>query len=74
MRIEQLDLQRFGCFTDCSLDLSGPGTHLVVGPNEAGKTTAMAAIRQLLYGIPMRSEYGFLHELRDLRLGAVLRD
>ena len=74
MRIEQLDLQRFGCFTDCSLDLSGPGTHLVVGPNEAGKTTAMAAIRQLLYGIPMRSQYGFLHELRDLRLGAVLRD
>ena len=74
MRIDRLDLKRFGCFTDCTLDLSGPGTHLVVGLNEAGKTTAMAAIRQLLYGIPVRSPHGFLHGMRDLCLGALLRD
>lgn len=74
MRIDRLDLKRFGCFTDCTLDLSGPGTHLVVGLNEAGKTTAMAAIRQLLYGIPVRSPHAFLHEMRDLCLSAVLRD
>ncbi len=74
MRIDRLDLERFGCFTDCSLDLSGPGTHVVVGLNETGKTTAMAAIRQLLFGIPVRSPHAFLHEKRDLRLGAVLRD
>lgn len=74
MRIDRLDLKRFGCFTDMTLDLSNPGTHLVVGLNEAGKTTAMAAIRQLLFGIPVRSTHAFLHDMRDLCLGAVLRD
>ncbi len=74
MRIRRLDLTRFGLFTDVSLDLSAPGTHLVVGHNEAGKTTAMAAVEQLLYGIPVRTNHAFLHEMRDLRLGALLAD
>ncbi len=74
MKINQLDLVAFGSFTDCVIDLSGPGTHLVVGPNEAGKSTAMEAVRQLFFGIPVRSQHAFLHEMRDLRLRAVLRD
>jgi uncharacterized protein YhaN len=74
MRIHRLDLTRFGRFTDISLDLSAPGTHLVLGHNEAGKTTAMAAIEQLLYGIPVRTTHAFLHDMRDLRLGALLAD
>jgi len=74
MRINRLDLTRFGLFTDISLDLSAPGTHLVLGHNEAGKTTAMAAIEQLLYGIPVRTTHAFHHEMRDLRLGALLAD
>jgi len=74
MRIHRLDLTRFGLFTDVSLDLSAPGTHLMVGHNEAGKTTAMAAIEQLFYGIPVRTTHAFLHEMRDLRLGALLAD
>lgn len=74
MRIHRLDLTRFGLFTDATLDLSRPGTHLVLGHNEAGKTTAMAAIEQLLYGIPVRTNHAFVHEMRDLRLGALLAD
>lgn len=74
MRIDRLDLLRFGHFTDVSLDLSRPGVHVVVGRNEAGKTTAMAAIQQLLFGFPVRSPYAFIHDLRDLSIGAVLRD
>ena len=74
MRILRLDLTRFGPFTDAEHDLSAPGTHLFLGHNEAGKTTAMAAIEQLLYGIPVRSTYAFIHEMRDLRLGALLAD
>ena len=74
MRIHRLDLTRFGPFTDKTLDLSAPGTHLVVGQNEAGKTTAMAAVAQLLYSIPVRTTHAFLHEKRDLRLGALLAD
>lgn len=74
MRIERLDLSAFGPFTDLSLDLAGPGVHLVYGPNEAGKTSALAALRSLLYGIPHRTPFGFLHGMPHLKLGAVLGD
>ncbi|HEV2635102.1 MAG TPA: AAA family ATPase [Actinocrinis sp.] len=73
MRIERLELNRYGCFTDRELDLSGPGVHLVVGPNEAGKSTIRHAFADLLYGIHERTTLGFLHEMRDLRLTATLR-
>ena len=44
MRIERLDLTRFGMFTDVVLELLPVGVNVIVGANEAGKTTAMAAI------------------------------
>ena len=55
MRITRLHLTRFGMFTDVEFGLLPRGVNVVVGANEAGKTTAMAAIQQLLYGIPVRS-------------------
>ncbi len=73
MRIERLDLTRFGGFTDRSIDLSGDGVHVIVGANEAGKTTAMVAIRQLLYGIPPQSQHDYLHSYQEMRIGACLR-
>lgn len=74
MRILRLDLRRFGHFTDHSLDLSAGqhGLHLVYGPNEAGKSTALRALHQLFYGIAARTEDGFLHPYAELRIGAVL--
>ncbi len=74
MRIERLELTRFGMFTDVTLELLPTGVNVIVGANEAGKTTAMAAIHQLLYGIPVRSEHAFVHAMQDLRVGAVLSD
>ncbi|MER7128811.1 AAA family ATPase [Streptosporangium saharense] len=73
MRIDRLDLIAFGPFTGTSLDLSGPGVHLVTGPNEAGKSTALHALDQFLYGIDVRSPYDFVHRRSDLRLGALVR-
>jgi len=63
MRIDSLRLLAFGPFTDRAIDLSGgrQGLHLLYGPNEAGKSTTLRALRQLLYGIPPRSGDGFLH-------------
>ncbi|MFO8151954.1 AAA family ATPase [Thioalkalivibrio sp.] len=74
MRLRRLDLLRYGHFTGRSIDFpSGAGDlHLVFGPNEAGKSTALAAIEDLLFGIPMQSDFNFLHEYREMRLGAVL--
>lgn len=74
MRIERLDLLRFGKFTDRRIALpSAPvDLHFVVGANEAGKSTIRAAITDLLFGIETQSPYDFVHAYADMRLGAVL--
>ena len=74
MRIRELRLIRYGKFTDrsLSLPLSGRDIHLIVGPNEAGKSTVRTAIGDWLFGIPMRTPLGFLHPMPELRLGGVL--
>jgi uncharacterized protein YhaN len=71
MWISQLDLLAFGRFTDVRLNL-GPGFHLVYGPNEAGKSTTLRAIRQLLYGFDERTDDNFLHANPQLRIGGVV--
>lgn len=76
MRIKRLDLLRYGHFTECSLELP-PSTsdfHILYGPNEAGKSTTLSAIEDLLFDIPMHSPYGFLHDYKDMRIGAVLEN
>ena len=74
MRIRQLDLIRYGHFTDAQVDLpaAAPDIHILVGPNEAGKSTVLAALEDLLFGIPARSPLDFLHSYRDMRIGALL--
>jgi len=75
MKILQLRLLAFGPFTDLCLDLSAgnEGLHLIYGPNEAGKSTALRAIEQMLYGIPANTPDAFLHPPAQLRIGAALR-
>ncbi|MBY0399164.1 AAA family ATPase, partial [Myxococcota bacterium] len=75
MRIARLELTAFGPFSDRALELggaSGPGLCVIYGPNEAGKSSALRAIRSLLYGIPHQSEDNFVHRHQDLRIGARL--
>jgi uncharacterized protein YhaN len=76
MKILRLDLLAYGPFTGETLDFSlgRPGLHLVYGPNEAGKSTTLRALRRLFYGIPMHCEDDFLHTAGDLRIGAALAD
>ena len=74
MRFEELHLERFGHFDDLRLDLSGDDVrlHVIYGPNEAGKSTALAAICEVLFGMPHISRYSFLHENSRLRIGATI--
>jgi uncharacterized protein YhaN len=53
MRIKRLDLMAFGPFTDQRLvfDSKGPGLTVIFGPNEAGKSSSLRALKCLLYGI-----------------------
>jgi uncharacterized protein YhaN len=74
MRIARLDLARYGRFTDLVLELPRreQDFHLLVGPNEAGKSTLRSAILDLLFGIETRSPYSFRHAYSDMRLGALI--
>ncbi len=76
MRLRRLDLIRYGHFTDKTVDLPWgmADLHIVFGPNETGKSTALAAVEDLLFGIPARSPYGFLHGMPDMRIGALLEN
>jgi len=75
MKILELNLLAFGPFTDTLLDLSEgrEGFHLVYGPNEAGKSSALRALRQMLFGIPERSGDDFVHPYGKMRVGGVLQ-
>ena len=86
MRIERLDLTRYGRFSDYAIDFgarpeTGSDFHVVFGLNEAGKSTAAAAILDLLFGIGERSPYGVAkgrasvpnwHAYNAMRIGARL--
>ena len=76
MRLRRLDLIRYGHFTESSFELPAGETdfHMVFGPNEAGKSTSLAAIEDLLFGIPMHSPYNFQHDYTSMRIGAVLEN
>ncbi len=75
MRLERLDLTRFGRFTDRVLHLPAPPAggadlHIIYGPNEAGKSTLFAAWLDLLFGIPLRTRHDFLHPGPTMQIGA----
>lgn len=74
MRIRELKLIRYGRFADKSLDFPAGDRdiHLIVGPNEAGKSTVRSAIGDWLFGIPVRTTMGFRHPMSELRLGGVI--
>jgi len=74
MRIRQLDLLRYGHFTDAIIALPAgkPDFQILLGENEAGKSTAMNGVEDLLFGIPANSPRNFLHEYNAMRVGALL--
>lgn len=73
MRLRTLRLIAFGPFTDVDIELGdAPALHVLYGPNEAGKSTALRAITGLLYGIPVRTSDDHLHKKDELRVGAML--
>lgn len=76
MRFSRLSLERYGRFEGCELNFrsGSPDLHIIYGANEAGKSTSLAAVSDLLFGFPPRSPYNFLFDYSLLRVGADLED
>ena len=74
MRFNRLDLIRYGALTGKRLDFNPSASlHIVYGPNEAGKSSALSAIGDLLFGYPRATaHYSFLHDPAQLRIGAAI--
>ena len=54
MKFLDLRLIAYGPFRDAKLAFEPDplGLHMIYGPNEAGKSTALRAVKGVLYGIP----------------------
>jgi uncharacterized protein YhaN len=74
MKIQELHLAAFGPFTDRTLSFDQAGLHIVYGPNEAGKSSALRGLKALLYGIEERTADNFLHANDKLRITGCLRN
>ncbi|MCJ9748189.1 YhaN family protein, partial [Neorhizobium sp. SHOUNA12A] len=73
MRFNRLDILRYGALTDRTLTFRPDARlHVIYGPNEAGKSSALSAISDLLFGFPTTAEYSFLHDATALRVGAAI--
>lgn len=78
VRINQLELTRYGHFTNRTLKFptpkgGAPDIHIIHGPNEAGKSTISNAIIDFIFGIKTRPNYAFLHSQSLLEISANLQ-
>lgn len=64
MRIDGIDIERFGAWRNFSQTLHPHGLSVIYGPNEAGKTTLLRFIRGVLYGFPTEDPH---HTRRNKR-------
>jgi uncharacterized protein YhaN len=75
MRLTELTLERYGAFAERSLAIpSTAGLTVIYGPNEAGKSTCLAALSDFLFGIPERTPHASLFGYDGMRVGATLVD
>ncbi len=78
MRLNRLDLTRYGRFKDAQITMPKPqgdasDVTLIYGPNEAGKSTAFTAYLEVLFGMKARDHpYDFRFKRSDLLVGAEL--
>src|SRR5678816_4340523 len=56
MKIENLHIDGFGVWNDKTWTPLSPGLNIFHGPNEAGKSTLMAFIRSILFGLDRRGQ------------------
>ena len=74
MRLIELTLENYGVYKRRTLCIGeGPGLTIVHGANEAGKSTCLAAVGDLLFGIPTNTCRGTIFGYDSMRIGATLK-
>lgn len=71
MRIERLILTAYGRCSDVGIDI-GAAVTVVLGANEAGKSTSLDALNDFLWGIPTKTPRASDFTRPQLRIDAVL--
>ena len=76
MRIDCIDLIRFGHFVNRRLEFPGAKTdcYVIYGDNEAGKSTLLRGISALFFGVPSRTPDVHSCKSSELRIGATISD
>ena len=76
MRIDRIDLIRFGHFANNGIELppKDPDYYLIYGDNEVGKSTLLRAISALFFGVPNRTPDVHSCKASELRIGATISD
>lgn len=76
MRIDELEFRSFGPFTGFKVVLPARDMdfHVIYGRNEAGKSSALRALKSLFFGIPHHTSDNFLHDSAKLRVAGRLRN
>ena len=54
MRIDAINIDGFGTFSDRNFSQIDSPLTVIYGPNEAGKSTLLGYLRQILFGFPTR--------------------
>lgn len=76
MRFRNIEIPAYGPFTNFSAEFprGDRDFHLVYGPNEAGKSSLLRAMKAMLFGVPSRTTDNFQHEYNQLRIRAEVED
>lgn len=75
MKFLRITFRCFGPFEECPLDLAGGSNmHVVYGPNEAGKSSALRGLYALLFGFPTQSTDNFRFNYPQFRVLAALQN
>jgi uncharacterized protein YhaN len=72
VRFHRFQIPAFGPFTGLDLEFRDKPSdlHVIYGPNEAGKSSLLRAMRDLLFGLPAQTTDNFLHDYGALRIKA----
>ncbi|GLK55995.1 uncharacterized protein YhaN [Methylopila capsulata] len=72
MRFAELALDSYGAVKARTIAFPHPGLTVVYGPNEAGKSTSLAAVGDFLFGVPTQTSRGSVFGYDAMRIGARL--